>query len=584
MYYDFLVKIPENTGRITVNRRGDTTYIEYTYARKYNAEKKYNVPQRTTIGKQSKADPTMMQPNQNFTKFFPELALPDERSSSGRSSCLRIGAYLVIRKIMEDYKLPEILSDYWDERGVGLFLDLAAYSIICENNAGQYYPDYAYNHPQLTERMKIYSDSTVSRFLASISDDDSVGFLNRWNASRNHREQIYISYDSTNKNCQAGDIEMAEYGHAKDDKGTPVFNYSVAYDINNKEPLFYEIYPGSIVDVSQLQCMLEKAQSYGYKKIGFVLDRGYFSKKNIQYMDSCKYDFVIMARGKASFLEKIILENKGTFESKRSCAIPQYRTYGKTIQTKLYADDEKDRYFHIYHKAKKESSERDVLEDKIQKMTELLERQEGRSINFGDAYHWYFDIFSHKKDDGSSKFLYAKEKSEVIERELALCGYFVIITSRKMTAAEALSLYKSRDASEKLFSGDKSYLGNRSLRVSGNESASAKIFIEFVALIVRCKIYTQLKSMMLEMSKKPNYMTVPAALKELEKIEMVRQMDNIYRLDHAVTATQKTILKVFGVDENYIKARAIRLGEQLKTAELPERDEEDGSHEKNDNY
>ena len=44
MYYDFLVKIPENTGKITVNRRGETTYIEYTYARHYNAEKKYNVP------------------------------------------------------------------------------------------------------------------------------------------------------------------------------------------------------------------------------------------------------------------------------------------------------------------------------------------------------------------------------------------------------------------------------------------------------------------------------------------------------------------------------------------------------------
>jgi len=28
MYYDFLVRIPENTGRITVNRRGDTTYID----------------------------------------------------------------------------------------------------------------------------------------------------------------------------------------------------------------------------------------------------------------------------------------------------------------------------------------------------------------------------------------------------------------------------------------------------------------------------------------------------------------------------------------------------------------------------
>ena len=66
------------------------------------------------------------------------------------------------------------------------------------------------------------------------------------------------------------------------------------------------------------------------------------------------------------------------------------------------------------------------------------------------------------------------------------------------------------------------------------------------------------------MDKKPNYMTVPAALKELEKIEMVRQTDNIYRLDHAVTATQKKILKAFGLTENYIKHKADDISEQLK--------------------
>ena len=27
MYYDFLVKVPENTGRINLNRRGDTRYL-----------------------------------------------------------------------------------------------------------------------------------------------------------------------------------------------------------------------------------------------------------------------------------------------------------------------------------------------------------------------------------------------------------------------------------------------------------------------------------------------------------------------------------------------------------------------------
>ena len=47
---------------------------------------------------------------------------------------------------------------------------------------------------------------------------------------RNYREKIYISYDSTNKNCQAGDIKMVEFGHPKVDMGEPVFNYAVAYD------------------------------------------------------------------------------------------------------------------------------------------------------------------------------------------------------------------------------------------------------------------------------------------------------------------------------------------------------------------
>ena len=33
--------------------------------------------------------------------------------------------------------------------------------------------------------------------------------------------------------------------------------------------------------------------------------------------------------------------------------------------------------------------------------------------------------------------------------EIKLCGYFAIVTSDKMTAEEALILYKSRDGSEK---------------------------------------------------------------------------------------------------------------------------------------
>ena len=52
---------------------------------------------------------------------------------------------------MRESLIERIISSlYGDERGTGLFLDLAAYYLTTENNAGQYYPDYAYNHPLFT--------------------------------------------------------------------------------------------------------------------------------------------------------------------------------------------------------------------------------------------------------------------------------------------------------------------------------------------------------------------------------------------------------------------------------------------------
>ena len=314
MYLNYEVRIPDVPGKINQVKKGKAIYVRYVVGRTYHPEKKYNVPDQRIIGKRSENDPEKMVPNENYVKYFGGLEQPEERSETCRSSCVRIGAFLVIRKILEDYRLPAVIEKYFGTRDGGLVADLVSYSIISENNAAQYYPAYAYNHPLFTEKMHIYSDTKVSDFLVSVTDDQRIGLVDEWNEARDHREKIYISYDSTNKNCQAGDIEFVEYGHPKDDKGLPVFNYSIAYDTANKEPLFYEQYPGSIVDISQLQFMLEKAKGYGYKKVGFILDRGYFGKENIQYMDQCGYDFVIMIKGMGAFVKGLILGKRGSFE------------------------------------------------------------------------------------------------------------------------------------------------------------------------------------------------------------------------------------------------------------------------------
>ena len=566
MYLDFKVKIPSDSAGITRKKIKGTTYIYYSYEHNYSSEKGYTVPKSTSIGKCTDDEPDLMYPNTNFLKFFPSEELPETKGGAHRSGCLRIGTYLVLRRIIAEYHLDEMIGNIIGKNS-GLFLDLAVYSIIAENNAGQYYPDYAFNHPLFTDKMKIYSDSKVSTFINSITGDQSCAFLEEWNEKQDHSQKIYISYDSTNKNYQAGDIDFVEYGHPKEDTGAPVINYSVAYDRNNAKPLYYEDYPGSIVDVSQLQYMLEKAGGYGYKNVGFILDRGYFSKENIHYMDKYGYEFVIMMKGMKELVKSLVLEVKGTFEEDRRYSIRDYKVSGITVKKQLYPSDEKERYFHIFYNDRKRSSEHEAIEAKIDRMAECLHKHEGTKYEIkGSGFAKYFDLIYYNKGKKDEKFMYGRELCDVINEEIRLCGYFVIITSEKMTAAQALELYKSRDVSEKLFRGDKSYLGNKSFRVHTSESVHAKIFIEFVALIIRSRFYTCLKEQMQKNGKK-NYMTVPAAIRELEKIELIRQSDRGYRMDYAVTATQKEILKAFNMTAANIRTQASVMNEDLMKIE-----------------
>ena len=597
MYFNFLVPVPVNS-KIVKQTKNGVTYVDFEYERIYIRESGYTKPRRSTIGKQSPDDPSMMWPNQNYLKYFPNTDLPETLGRDLRSGCLRIGGYIIIDKLLEQSGIPEMLGHYFKEADLGLLLDMVAYSILTENNAGQYYPDYAYNHPLFTRDMVLYSDAKVSDFLHSVTADQRTGFLNEWNQNRDHREKIYISYDATNKNCQAGEVDFAEFGYAKDDPSKPIINYAVAYDTENREALWYEEYPGSVNDMSQLRYTVQRAQGYGYKHIGFILDRGYFDKKNFEYMDECGYSFIIILKGNKPLARELILEKKGTFEKKRSCYIHEEGVAGITIKRKMFVTDKKERYFHLYYSISRENKERGDLEDELKRMSDAMKRQEGREYQFSERYEEYFNLYyqtvtekvqviqegSASREKGESQerkrekknlpeekeivkqviFLCGREKTDVVEAETNLQGYFVLITSDEMTAEQALRRYHSRDTSEKLFRADKSFLENHSFRVHSNESVAAKIFVAFIALIIRNRIFNALQDEMKILGTKPNYMTVPAALRELEKIEMVRLTDNIYRQDHAVTKTQKTILKAFGMDANYIGYRAEKLQQELK--------------------
>lgn len=130
----------------------------------------------------------------------------------------------------------------------------------------------------------------------------------------------------------------------------------------------------------------------------------------------------------ATLVGNLILANKGKVENNRDCNIRGYKTYGMAVEKQLYVMEE-DRHFHLYYLSQKEHAEREQVEARVEHMASYLRKQEGKAVTIGEGYKQYFHLESDSKDD---VFLFAREHKEVIEIEISLSGYFVIVTSQKM--------------------------------------------------------------------------------------------------------------------------------------------------------
>ena len=144
-----------------------------------------------------------------------------------------------------------------------------------------------------------------------------------------------------------------------------------------------------------------------------------------------------------------------------------------------------------------------------------------------------------------------QRNSRYIKEELRKIGFFFILTSEDMDAAKTLDIYRGRDNIEKMFRSLKSGIDFNKARVHTTESLKSKVFITFIAMIVRNEMFQKMEELR---KKNRKAYTVPGILSELENIECTRNSVGKYRRKYALTSKQKQILKQFGMDEKYIDA------------------------------
>ncbi len=569
MYLNFVVRIPGVKGKITFRNKNGVDYVYYEYDREYNRTTQRTNPKRATIGKRITNDPENMLPNTNFLKYFPDAKLPEECDRTERSNCLKLGGFLVIRKILDECKLSEVFGDQIDPRIRGLFLDLIAYMIVTENSPGLTYSDYAYCHPLFTLDMEIVSEEEMLKGLSFLEKDHIKMFIKNWNDLFNSQNRVYVSLNQNHAGRYAAVNDYADDEYSPGDWKRPVFDYMAAYDKESNTPLFYGKYPYFVETVSKITTIYAAAQNYGYRFITFVLDNSILYGNELEKLDHIGADYLFMLAGTAPAIKKLILANCGEFETDHKRYIPAYDVFGITVKdnAKLYDTDEKERYYHLYYNSKKARAKRRHLREKLEQMKQFMDDHVGKVCSFGKDFERYFVM---KTDDKTGTFQGAKEKTKIIKQDDLVCGYDCIISTEKLSAKEAFSLHHGKNALNRFVPKAIGNNGQWNDRQVENLLTEKMVFLRYLSLILQNRIYQRLTEKWKVSSEWERIPSLSELWSELEKLEMIRLTDNRYHLANAVTDRQTTFFDAFGIDRKYIKYWEKEISNMLLSLPHPE--------------
>ena len=533
--------------------QGKTTYVYHVLSTTYDPVRKFNIDKRVSVGKLLDGSNTKMIPNDRFFTYYPDVLpeageLPEQPEFS---QTLHAGATVAELAIADKLGLTEILTTIYGARMAQEILGVVAYVLTDESAVFQHYPSFQRKH--LSATTEIRSDSFVSSRLLhkEISDERIIEMLRLWNKKQCDTGKIFIGCDSTNFNTEAKGISFADFGKAKDDPTKPQVNLAVAMKQSDNTPLSYDLFPGSIIDLTECEQFVEQMSILGYKDIGLLFDRGYFTADNVAQLDDLGYSFMMMLREDQKFVRELIIDNSVLLKDSPENYLSGMDVFGITVQSKLC---DKTRYFHIYYdEVKAGYSKRRFLDD-ISAQKEVLSSLQGTKLRKNAtlaSYKKWFDITIDKETNTLQSFNIKKDK---VKNKVATAGFFVIMTSDPMSCEDALNTYRGRDNIEKFFRGIKSGMDFDSPGVHDDVSLTAKIHLMFIAGIIRNCFSNASIKIKKETGNKKAY-TVPAMIEQLECIECTAYDDGVYRRRYAMTAKQKLIYDALGLEYGLIDSK-----------------------------
>jgi len=487
------VDLPERG--IAYKKVSGKTYVYYVTAA-YRNEKGQPTCDRVSIGRLDEETRKLI-PNRNYYEVYLKKPMP---VTSGIQD---YGVADVFEKVNKKLGVTKLLRKYFPEHSNEMLT--AAQYMLSEGGVMHYLDDYTQTHR--TPANGRMSSEMSSKTFAALRQEDMQLFFREWMKQKKQTE--YVAYDVTSISSYSKNIRELEWGYNRDKEKLPQINMGMYYGEESELPLYYRVYPGSISDKAHLKYMVADNEFINGKRTRFVMDRGFYSKENLQYLTDGGYRFIIALPSGLKYCQELLEKHGHELVNHSEYRLGANLPYGKSYESTALGFRMN---IHLYYDPEKALRESEALYD-------LLEAQENDLKGMEEPpdrklhYDKYFYI--NRSKDGRLGY---RKNYGAIDEALRSCGYFLIAeTDFKKTTAEILEIYRRRDVVEKSFDNLKNELDMKRMRCHSSETAQGKIFVSFLSLIIQAYLLRQLKEYM-----QRNGFTLHNILLELDKMKTIQ--------------------------------------------------------------
>ena len=221
------------------------------------------------------------------------------------------GNIYLLDKISEKIGLKGILKEIYPYRWNSI-LSLTFFAV--SENSPFYLFEQWKSHTYIKGLRNISSQS-ISKLLKELGSMDrlQLDFSINWCIKKGDTSALI--FDITSVSSYSELMELVQWGYNRDKEHLPQINLGMVFGEPSSLPLFYSVYPGSIPDIVTLKNIVLRLNMFNIKTHLFILDRGFYSRSNIELLNNNNISFLMPISFSTSISKSIIEKHKSTISS-----------------------------------------------------------------------------------------------------------------------------------------------------------------------------------------------------------------------------------------------------------------------------